>query len=367
MKKTMIIVFIAICFGLLVSCEPHIHNFGDVVPQCTTDVKAECIDCGEITVIKATGHIDSDGDGICDVCGEEASTVIIHVTSLDELKTAPAQAASLGTKMVILDNDIAWPSSQTEVIEIDMTGLNFNMNGHSITDIKTNALNFIGDSFTIRNGSFTSSSDNTKYSFCINYNGSNATTSALISLAQSKIPEAFTDSDNVWKHRIILDGITANSCLAGYSTLEVKNCSFSNGVYRGLVFQGSSGIVQDTSIVTANTATSAGLVAHSYGEITLKGIVTVKGKFGGYASISGKITVAADATVSFNGFSNYGLYIEKGGIAVLSSGTTLGTPADYQVHFGTDGGTVTLNGAIIKDKNGATVVSVSYDGTGTIN
>ena len=317
-------------------------------------------------IIKAKGHTDSNGDGICDVCGEDASTIIIHVTSLDELKTAPAQATSLGTRLVVLDNDIVWPSSQTEAVEIDMTGLNFNMNGHSITDVKTNALNFIGDSFTIRNGSFTGSSDNTRYSFCINYSSSNATTSALINLAQSKIPGAFTDSDNVWKHRIILDGINANSCLAGYSTLEVKNCSFSNDDYRGLVFQGSSGVVQDTSIVTASNATSAGLVAHSYGEVTLKGTVTVKGKFGGYANYNGKISVAADATVSFNGFSTYGLYIERGGIAVLSAGTTLGTPADYQVHFATDGGTVTLNGATIKDKNGATVGSVSYDGTGTI-
>lgn len=367
MKKVSIILLVISCVMLLASCEAHVHNFGDVQAQCTADTKAECQDCGEIVIVKATGHTDANLDGVCDVCGENASTVVVHVKTLDDLKAAPAQALSLGTKSIALDNDIAWPSSQTEVVAIDMTGLVFDMGGHSITDIKQNALNFTGDSFAIRNGSFLASSDNTRYSLSINYSGSNATTDALRTQAQAKIPASYTDSDNVWKKRVILDHVTATACLIGYSTAEVKDCSFTGGAYRGLVFQGTSGILENSTVLTASTASSGGFVSHSYGETTLKGTVSIKGAFGGYASQFGVIRVDAAANVTFDGFKTYGLYIEKGGSVTLNSGCTLKTPADNHVHFGTDGGTFTQGGATLKDKTGATVVALVYDGTGTVN
>ena len=58
----------------------HVHTFAEVADKpatCTEDgERTESCLCGEtvITAEPATGHIDKDGDGVCDVCGEDLGT-----------------------------------------------------------------------------------------------------------------------------------------------------------------------------------------------------------------------------------------------------------------------------------------------------
>ena len=292
----------------------------------------------------------------------DVSSSEIHVKDFASFKTAFATAKEKGIKNIVFDSDITWDSSETE-LALEATGLTIDLNNHTIKNIPKNALNFTGSGFTVKNGTFTASGDNNRYSLSLNYNGSNATTEELKALAESKIPGAYNDSDPVWSNRIVLENIKATACLIGYSTAEIKNCEFTGGAYRALVMQGSSGVIENVKAVTSDAGSSAGLVAHSYGVVTLKGNVTAKGKFGFYAARSGKILVSEGATVSASGFQTYGVYIETGGEATFGAGVSLGTANGFQAYM--KEGILTLNkGVVLTDDSGKVTDKLSVDGEG---
>ena len=306
---------------------------------------------------KPTTSVAGETSGSSDVSSSE-----IHVKDFAGFKTAFATAKEKGIRKIVFDSDITWDVSETE-LALDATGLTIDLNNHTFKNIPKNALNFTGTNFKVKDGTFTASEDNNRYSLSLNYNGSNATTDELRTLAESKIPSAYNDSDPVWSDRIVLENIKATACLIGYSTVEITNCEFSGGAYRALVMQGSSGVIENVKAVTSDAGSSAGLVAHSYGVVTLKGNVTAKGKFGFYAARNGKILVSDGATVSASGFQTYGVYIETGGEATFGAGVSLGTANGFQAYM--KEGILTLNkGVVLTDDSGMITDKLSVDGEG---
>lgn len=289
-------------------------------------------------------------------------TDVIKVKDFASFKAAFSTAKRTGIKNIVFDADITWDPAETE-LALEATGLTIDLNGHTIKNIAKNALNFTGDSFTIKNGTFLGSADNNRYSLSINYSGSNATTDELRAAAEKQIPKSYADSDAVWAKRVVVENVKATACLIGYSTAEVKNCEFTGGAYRALVFQGTSGVIENVKAVTSDAGSSAGLVAHSYGVVTLKGNVTAKGKFGLYAARNGKILVADGSTVSASGFQTYAVYIETEGEATFGAGVTLGTANGSQAYM--KEGTLTLNkGVVLTDASGKAVDKLTVDGEG---
>ena len=87
--------------------------------------------------------------------------------------------------------------------------------------------------------------------------------------------------------------------------------------------QGSSGIVENLTVLTAADAGSAGFVAHSYGTVLLKGTCSIKSKFALYAAVCGIMNIDASADVTASAFGTYALYIETQGVITVKSGATL--------------------------------------------
>ena len=209
----------------------------------------------------------------------------IHVATYDEFTAAFAAAQADPAKdTILLEADIAWDITKFNA-EIPFmpkaTGLTIDLNGHTISGVPKNAFNLTGDSFVLQNGTILGSDDNSRYSVNINYEGTNG----LKEQALAHVPAAYDDSDPVWAKRVIVRNIYATGMLCGYSTMEVVDCEFTGGQYRGLVFQGSSGIVQNVKAITLEEGASAGFVAHSYGTVLVKGECEFKGKFGVYSAV----------------------------------------------------------------------------------
>ena len=233
-------------------------------------------------------------------------------------------------KIICLTADIEWDATKYDgsdadhIFSPDMTGLTLNLNGHTVSGVAKNAFNLTGDSFTLKNGTITGNASNDRYSININYSGTNASTSnGLKEAAIAAIPAAYTEEDAVWAKRIKVSDITASGMLCGYCTMEIKDCTFTGGKYRGLVMQGASGIVENLTVLTDSSASSAGFVAHSYGKVLLKGTCSIKGKFGLYAANCGTLDIDASASVTASAFATYALYIETQGVINVKAGASL--------------------------------------------
>lgn len=314
----------------------------------------------------------------------------LHVSTFADFVKGLTSAKKLESKTLVLDADIVWDSvkypggkdNQTvaeetyktktgktvtlksiarpteNALSVDVTGLTIDLGGHKITGVPTNAFNLKGDSFTLKNGSILAADGNERYCININYNGSNAsTTNGLKEVAIDKTPAAYTDSDPAWSKRIIVSDLTATGMLCGFSTMEIKNCSFPGGTYRGLVMQGSSGIVENIT-VDAPSASSAGFVAHSYGTVLLKGTCNIKGKFGLYSAMCPNLIIDSSAVVTAAGASTYALYLETQGKITINGGATvtLAPASGKQAFYMRYGSMVDIAaGATLKDSTGTAI------------
>ena len=256
-------------------------------------------------------------------------------------------------------------------LSIDVTGLTIDLGGHKITGVPKNAFNLTGNNFTLKNGSILSAAGNDRYSININYNGSNASTSnGLKEVALDKTPVSYSDTDAMWKKRIIVDNLTATSMLIGYSTVEVKNCTFTGSTYRGLVLQGSSGIVENVTVDVPD-ATSAGFVAHSYDTVLVKGTNSFKGGFGIYTPMCSTLIFDSSAVVTATGAKTYAIYQETQGNITINSGATVTlVPASEKATFYMrTGSTIDIAaGAVLKDSAGTAIAkpipAAAIDSTG---
>ena len=312
----------------------------------------------------------------------------LHVSTFADFVKGLTSAKKTESKTLVLDADIEWdavkyPGGADVTVEeesvtlfskagtvkltkplrpnesalsVDVSGLTIDLGGHKITGVPTNAFNLKGDSFTLKNGQILGAGDNAKYSININYNGRNASTSnGMKDLALDRAPAAYTESDSAWKKRVIISDLTATGMLCGYSTVEIKNCSFTGGAYRGLVLQGSSGIVENVT-VDAPSATSAGFVAHSYGTVLVKGTCSFKGKFGVYSAMCPNLIFDSSAVVTATGASTYALYLETQGKITVNAGATLTlAPKSGNASFYMRTGSMVdiVAGATLKDAAGA--------------
>ena len=312
----------------------------------------------------------------------------LHVSTFADFVKGLTSAKKIESKTLVLDADIEWdavkyPGGADVTVEeesvtlfskagtvkltkplrpnesalsVDVSGLTIDLGGHKITGVPTNAFNLKGDSFTLKNGQILGAGDNAKYSININYNGRNASTSnGMKDLALDRAPAAYTESDSAWKKRVIISDLTATGMLCGYSTVEIKNCSFTGGAYRGLVLQGSSGIVENVT-VDAPSATSAGFVAHSYGTVLVKGTCSFKGKFGVYSAMCPNLIFDSSAVVTATGVSTYALYLETQGKITVNAGATLTlAPKSGNASFYMRTGSMVdiVAGATLKDAAGA--------------
>ena len=312
----------------------------------------------------------------------------LHVSTFADFVKGLTSAKKIESKTLVLDADIEWdavkyPGGADVTVEeesvtlfskagtvkltkplrpnesalsVDVSGLTIDLGGHKITGVPTNAFNLKGDSFTLKNGQILGAGDNAKYSININYNGRNASTSnGMKDLALDRAPAAYTESDSAWKKRVIISDLTATGMLCGYSTVEIKNCSFTGGAYRGLVLQGSSGIVENVT-VDAPSATSAGFVAHSYGTVLVKGTCSFKGKFGVYSAMCPNLIFDSSAVVTATGASTYALYLETQGKITVNAGATLTlAPKSGNASFYMRTGSMVdiVAGATLKDAAGA--------------
>ena len=398
MKRTLVFVLaIALMLFAAVSCAPevpHEHEWdaGEVTTPPTCGAPGEktyhCTGCEETKTeaIAATGAHQWDAgqvttdptdttDGVrtftCTVCGQHKTEpepkLAICVATFAEFEQAFTDIHAEGeTRTTIyLTADITWDaekydgSAAAKTFSPDMTGLTLNLGGHTISGVAKNAFNLTGHTFVLKNGSITGNAENDRYSININYSGTNASTSnGLKEQALAHVPESYTDSDTVWQKRIVVSDITATAMLCGYSTMEIKNCSFNGGKYRGLVMQGSSGIVENVNVLTDASASSAGLVAHSYGTVLVKGTGSVKAKFALYAANCATMILDSTAVVTASAFQTYALYVETQAKIALQSGSSLKCePAEgKQVFYMRKGSMVEIaEGAVLKDATGAVI------------
>ena len=292
----------------------------------------------------------------CSVCEQSETRPVaklaLEVATFADFKAAFSYERQEGdTYTIKLTADVAW---EGDAFEPTATGITIDLGGHTISDVPKNYFNLKGDSFTLKNGTITGSSSNDRYSVNINYNGNNATTPELKAKALAATPAAYDEEDAVWAKRIKVENITATGMLCGYSTMEIKNCTFSAGKYRGLVMQGSSGIVENIT-VNAPSASSAGFVAHSYGTVLVKGTNSFLGKFGVYSALCPTLIIDSSAVVTATGASTYAFYLETQGNITINAGAeiTLVPAGENAAFYMRTGSTVDIAaGAIIKDSTG---------------
>ncbi|MFC2821886.1 MAG: hypothetical protein ACFN3H_03845 [Spirochaetales bacterium] len=288
---------------------------------------------------------------LCSCATKAPKEDAVHVTTFAEFTEAfkLAKEDPLKTK-IVLDNDIVWDftlySGGDYVFMPDATGLDIDLCGFSILEVPKNALNLTGSAFTLENGSIIASEANDRYSVTINYEGTNG----LKDMALAHVPGSYDDADPVWADRIIVRNITATGMLCGYSTMEITDCNFIDGKYRGLVMQGSSGIVENVNATTREDAGSAGFVAHSYGTVLVKGSCEFKGKFGIYSAQCSTLSFAEGATVNVGAWATYGIYLEKQSLATVGTGVTIMPAEGKQTVYARTGSTLVIEkGAVIKD------------------
>ncbi|MBR6085167.1 MAG: right-handed parallel beta-helix repeat-containing protein [Spirochaetales bacterium] len=326
----------------------------------------------------------------------------LHVSTFNEFVKGLSSAKKTDSKTLVLDADIEWDATKypgggdnvkvdetyttktgasvqlkqiarlnDNSLSIDVTGLTIDLGGHTISGVPKNAFNLTGNSFTLKNGSILSGAGNDRYSININYNGSNASTSnGLKEVALDKTPASYSDTDAMWKKRVIVDNITATSMLCGYTTVEIKNCTFTGSTYRGLVLQGSSGTVENVTVDVPD-ASSAGFVAHSYDTVLVKGTNSFKGAFGIYAPMCSTLIIDSSAVVTATGAKTYAFYLETQGNITINSGATvtLVPAADKATFYMRTGTTIDIAaGAVLKDSTGTAIAkpipAAAIDSTG---
>ena len=292
-------------------------------------------------------------------CASTKEDTAIHVTTFTEFVDAFKLIKEDPTKdTIMLDNNIVWDftlySGGDYVFSPNATGLTIDLGGHTISEVPTNAFNLCGEAFTLKNGSILGSEKNSKYSVNINYDGTNGVKEAAL----PKVPSTYDESDPVWAKRIIVEDITATGMLCGYSTVEIKNSNFIGGQYRGLVLQGSSGIVENVTAITLDSAGSAGFVAHSYGTVLVKGNCTFKGKFGVYSAQCSTLSFAEGANVSIEAWATYGIYLEKQSLTTIGQGVTVQPAEGKEPIYARKGSLLIIEkGAVIKDGAGAEIAA----------
>ena len=280
----------------------------------------------------------------------------IHATTFDEFTAAFAAAQADPTKdTIILDNDIVWDMTKYNselVFEAKATGLTIDLGGHTISEVPKNAFDLVGDSFTLQNGTILGRDDNSRYSVNVNYEGTNG----LKDLALAHVPEAYDDSDPIWAKRVIVRNIYATGMLCGYSTMDIKDCEFIGGQYRGLVFQGSSGIVENVKAITLEEGASGGFIAHSYGTVLVKGNCEFKGKFGVYSCQCSTLSFDENADVKIGAWVTYGIYLEKQGFTTIGKGVTVQPAPGRQTFYMNTGAKLVIEkGAVVLDDTGAEI------------
>ncbi|MBO4409343.1 MAG: hypothetical protein J5775_01185 [Spirochaetales bacterium] len=291
-------------------------------------------------------------------CATKAKDSAIHVTTFDEFTAAFAAAQADPEKdTILLENDITWDLTKFNA-EINFmpnaTGLVIDLGGHTISEVPKNAFNLTGDSFILQNGTILGDAQNSRYSVNVNYEGTNG----LKDQALAHVPAAYDDADPVWAKRVIVRNIKATGMLCGYSTMEVVDCEFTGGQYRGLVFQGSSGIVQNVKAITLEEGASAGFVAHSYGTVLVKGECEFKGKFGVYSAQCSTLSFDEAANVKIGAWVTYGIYLEKQGFTTIGKGVTVQPAEGRQTFYMRTGSTLVIEkGAVVLDGTGAEVAA----------
>ena len=277
----------------------------------------------------------------------------IHVATFDEFTAAFAAAQADPAKdTILLEADIAWDITKYNA-ELQFTpkatGLTIDLNGHTISGVPKNAFNLTGDSFVLQNGTILGSDDNSRYSVNINYEGTNG----LKDQALAHVPAAYDDSDPVWAKRVIVRNLYATGMLCGYSTMDIKDCEFIGGQYRGLVFQGSSGIVENVKAITMEEGASGGFIAHSYGTVLVKGNCEFKGKFGVYSCQCSTLSFDEDCDVKIGAWVTYGIYLEKQGFTTIGKGVTVQpAPGRPTFYMNTGANLVIEKGAVVLDADG---------------
>ena len=280
---------------------------------------------------------------------------IVHVTTFDEFIAAFDEAQANPEKNTIyLENDIVWDFTKYAggdyVFMAKATGLTIDLGGHTISEVPKNAFDLTGDSFVLQNGTILGNDANNRYSVNINYEGTNG----LKDQALAHVPAAYDEADPVWAKRVIVHDIVATGMLCGYSTVEIYDCEFTGGQYRGLVMQGSSGIVRNVKAVTMEEGASAGFVAHSYGTVLVQGECEFKGKFGVYSAQCSTLNFAEDAVVQIGAWGTYGIYLEKQGFTTIGQGVTVQPAAGKATFYFRTGSTLVINkGAVVLDGAGA--------------
>ena len=289
-------------------------------------------------------------------CATKVKDNAIHVTTFDEFTAAFAAAQADPEKdTILLENDIVWDLTKFNA-EINFmpnaTGLVIDLGGHTISEVPKNAFNLTGDSFILQNGTILGDAQNSRYSVNVNYEGTNG----LKDQALAHVPAAYDDADPVWAKRVIVRNIKATGMLCGYSTMDIKDCEFIGGQYRALVFQGSSGIVENVKAITLEEGSSGGFIAHSYGTVLVKGTCEFKGKFGVYSCQCSTLSFAEDCDVKIGAWATVGIYFEKQGFTTIGKGVTVQGAAGKQPFLMRTGSTLVIEkGAVVLDANGAEV------------
>lgn len=290
----------------------------------------------------------------------------IHVKTFAEFERALEAAKSTEKKTVVLDNDIEFDSAKypgkkganhdaATTMNIDVTGLTIDLGGHVISNVpRSNAFNLMGDSFTVKNGKITVSAtacNSSVYALCINYSGVSAQATASVE-GKAKRPGSYSDSDSIWKKRIIIDDLECDGLIIGYSTAEIKNCKMKGGIYRELVMWGTSGTIENTDI-DGSDATNGALVVTCYGVVTLKSDVTVKGKRAFQIDYAGNIRTAAGATgitATASASSGWAAYVLSQSVLELGPGVTLKAAAGGKLFKMEKCAQIIINsGAVLKD------------------
>ena len=143
---------------------------------------------------------------------ETAEAEIINVTSIEEL----AKAAKTKGATIVLQNDIVWNPEYTSnaAFEINVGKKTvIDLNGHTISNVKSCALRFYGD-FTLQNGTIIGEGDS--YGILIN---SINTTSGI-----DYNPDTRED------HKVTVDNLKLVECgiRAELSTITITNCDIQN-------------------------------------------------------------------------------------------------------------------------------------------
>lgn len=258
---------------------------------------------------------------------------LVHVSTFTQFVNALSSAKLTEKKTVVLDQSFGWDETTypggadntgdevfklydgTDVnikvarlnegaLTVDVTGLTIDLGGNTISGIPSRAFNLCGDSFTIKNGTLAAKDGADRYTLCINYANTNITTNndksvtdGLKTVALDRVPASYTESDKAWKRRIVVDGINTRGIIASYSTVEIKNSVSSGDLYRGFNLIGSSGIVENCSSTTTESA-NAGLYVSNYGKVLVKGTNSFTSRIGLYLYHCATLTVDAGATLN---------------------------------------------------------------------